>query len=227
MKKIAIFVEGQTEMIFVTDLLVSIAGANNIALSVERYFSKTFIPLTSDPYRDQTYFALVVNCGSDNSVATAILDRHAGLTTSDYSLILGIRDLHPIADDEYDKLRAALAGLLPNHGARTSMIVARREVEAWFAQEETHYQKIDPAITPDAIRAKTGFDVENDCAETLAHPSDFLHNAYQIGGRAYRKRRNQVQRTVIALDKDRIVNNLPEKLPSLKLFTDELSAFFA
>lgn len=227
MRKLAIFVEGQTELIFIADLLISIAGAHNVALHLERYFSKTYLPLRSDNHDGQEYLALIVDCGSDSSVATALRDRHAGLSAAGYELVLGIRDLFPIADNEYDRLSAAVASIMPKGGAKASMIIARREVEAWFVQEDTHYEKIASTITPQYILARTGFDVCNDCAETIDHPADFLHNAYQLGGRAYRKTKKHVQRTVIALDMSRVYTSLPAKLPSLKLLTDELETFFA
>lgn len=212
-------------MIFIAELLVSIAGANNICLSVEKYWAKQYIPLRSDNIAGKSYFALIVDCGSDGSVATALLDRHAGLTAAGYSVVLGVRDLFPIPDADYDLLDADLTSIMPSTGARTRMVIARQEVEAWFAQEDSHFPKIDSRITAHAIKAALGFDVINDCAESLPKPAQFLHDAYQIGGKAYKKSKKSVQRTVIALDLGRVYSDLPAKLPSLKILTDEIETF--
>lgn len=227
MKKLALFVEGQTELIFATELLIAIAGTHKIAFHVEEYRGKTFQVLQSDLINGQSYFALIVDCGSDSSVLSAMLDRHTGLSQAQYDLILGLRDLYPIADADHPRLLLELAAEMPTNGSRMSVIVAKREVEAWFAQEASHFPRIHPSLTVQAIKTATGFDIVVDCAETLNHPAEFLHTVYQHVGMAYRKRRNQVERTVAALDMHSLYTDLPAKLPSLQTFTSELDAFLA
>lgn len=139
MKKIAIFVEGYTELSFVTKLLQCIAGAKNIHFHLEAWHGKKFIALSSPATAlVEPYFALVVDCRSDYGVKSAILDRRAALIKAGYSKILGLRDVFPFTRGDIPKLVAGLTYGLPTAGIPIEIILAVMEVEAWFVQDTSH-----------------------------------------------------------------------------------------
>lgn len=228
MKKIAIFVEGQTELEFVKKLLQEVAGELAIAFFQESWHAKQFIALRGGtPHGNERYFALLVDCQGDNGVKSAILDRRANLIKAGYNLILGLRDLYPKDRTDLALLRKGLAHGLPQANLPTHIVVAVMEIEAWFAQEEFHYLQIDVSLTKQFIRTNYGFDLDVDCGESLSWPSDFIDQVYKSAGKRYRKKMHQINRTVRALDYSNLYLNLRARLSTFNEFSDYLDQFLA
>src|SRR3954465_12587270 len=98
MKKMAIFVEGATEMFFAERLVEEIAGKNAIVIEKREIRGGTNARRTtalvsaSSPYTGQEFFVLIYDCGSDNAVKTRIIEEYDNLSRSGYVSIVGIRD---------------------------------------------------------------------------------------------------------------------------------------
>jgi hypothetical protein len=227
LKKYAFFVEGQTEMLFLRHLLVNMAGDRAIAFHEEQLHAHSYIQLRSDEINGQELFALIVDCRSDASVVSAIRERHASLTAAGYEEIVGLRDLYPIARVDEQRLRDRLAALLPTVGAPVSLVLAIAEVEAWFVQEETHYERLSPLMTVQHVEQHTGFSFAADSAENLHHPAEWLDSVYQTAGMRYTKKRSRVERTLGALDFTRFQTDLPGRLPSLRELTATVDVFLS
>ena len=230
MKRLAIFVEGQTEKIFVRKLLEEIAGKNNIAFVEQNMKGKQnsrFIELTmSDPVTAQTkYYVLIYNSGSDNSVVSDIRDQYASLVDSGYSKIIGLRDVYPFSIAEKTVLERGLKAVLPNGAISTHLVLAVMEVEAWFLAEWKHFIKIDVNLTPSLIQSNLGFNPEVDNMENRNHPAEDLHQAYQLVGKSYRKKENQVNRVVSNLDYEFLYLQLAGVVPSLGKFISYINDF--
>ncbi|MEM9541385.1 MAG: TOPRIM nucleotidyl transferase/hydrolase domain-containing protein [Cyanobacteria bacterium P01_E01_bin.42] len=71
LKKIAIFVEGQTEQIFVEKLLNEIAGYNNISIQINimggSKTTRTIQKTKQKLMKDARFFALLYDCGNESS----------------------------------------------------------------------------------------------------------------------------------------------------------------
>ena len=102
-------------------------------------------------------------------------------------------------------------------------ILAIMEIEAWFLAEATHYPKIDPSITVEAIKARLGFDPENDDMQQRDAPADDLNNCYAIGGKTYKK--HKAKDTVDALDFALIYMEICNKLDYLKRLITSIDDF--
>lgn len=212
MKKIAIFVEGQTEQFFVSKLLQEIAGRKNISVTLYQLRGGSKSPkqqiLVSNPlYSSQSFMAthevLIYDCGSDEKVKSDILEQGPSLKAQGYSKILGIRDLYPWPHTELTRLERGLK-FIPSHYQPLPLphdiIVAVMEVEAWFLAECHHYGRIDANLSVSLITSQLGF---NPCTEDMTlrpHPAKDLHDIYHLVGKAYQKKAKQVQRTVECLD---------------------------
>ncbi len=61
----------------------------------------------------------------------------------------------------------------------------------------------------------------------IEKPAETLDSIYQLGGKAYDKKRIQRSRTIKALDYSNICLSLPKRLESLKELMDTLDKFFA
>ncbi len=231
MRKLAIFVEGQTEQIFVQRFLAEIGGERNITFEVRVLSGGSFTTLRSteiiDPVNPISYYILIVNCQNDEKVKSVVLDQRASLTKNGYSLVLGLRDLYPLQLPDLEKTKNDLKYGIPTNGVPIFILLAVTEIEAWFLQEYTHFQKIDDKLDPASFKRDFGFDPMTDSAEMVVAPAALLNEIYSSVGKAYKKKRSQVERTVSELDYERLYFDIPPKLPHLGEFLAHIDGFFS
>ena len=191
MKRLAIFVEGQTEKIFVRKLLEEIAGKNNIAIEdrdlklgnkVSRIIELRMIDRVTDLTK---YYVLIYNSGTDNRVGSDIREQYNNLVIAGYEKIIGLRDLFPdFTIDQINEAKRGLQSVLPKGKIPAHIVLAVMEVEAWFLAEWNHFLKVDARLTTDFIKDNLGFDPAIDDMESRSHPAEDLHQIYQLIGRA-------------------------------------------
>lgn len=221
MKKIAIFVEGQTELHFVHRLVTEIAGHGVVRVELWTHRGGAFSKIRSEgaPEDIADVFVMLVNCGGDEGVKSSILERRELLAAKDFKTIMGLRDLFPITPDKRERLEAGLASGLEFPGLTIKIFLAVAEVEAWFLSESTHYERLDPALTLNRIRAETGFDPENPTIEAdVPHPTTTLKKIYAIVDKRYRKREAETHSLVSHLDFDEIYTTVRARSRSLDSF---------
>lgn len=158
MNRLAIFVEGYTEIVFVEKLIEEIAGQNKVLIEQRKIRGGSTTQRTmglikaSRPNTGQQYFILLVDCGGDDLVKTRIREEHDNLTRKGYSRIIGLRDVRPkFTHGDIARLEATLPRYLKTSLAPVTFILAIMEIEAWFLAEGTHFPRIAPAITTAAI----------------------------------------------------------------------------
>ena len=232
MKKLAIFVEGQTEQIFVQKLLKEIADKNTIAIEIRsvngRQGSRFTTVIMNDPLTTETkFYVLVYNSGSDSNVASDMKDQYNSLTASGYERIIGLRDVYPIPIMQKSRLQSGLYSFLPTGTIPIDIVLAVMEVEAWFLAEYNHFIKIDISLTPERIQTNFGFNPQVDDMEQRPHPADDMHQIYQLVGRAYQKKRNQVNTIVSNLDYEFLYLQLANSVASLGEFIRYLDKFMS
>jgi len=226
MHRLAIFVEGYTELIFIEKLLEEIAGGKNIIIEKRVIRGGSAVPRTlrliSAIKEDtgQKFYIQIFDCGGDEQVKTRILEEHEGLTNKGYIKLIGIRDVRPqFTQNDIPRLEKGLRYQIKTKFAPVSFILSVLEIEAWFLSEHTHFPKIDPSITASSIKAQLGFDPVNDDMSQRLSPSTDIHDCYQIGGKSYKKRKTT--RTVKNLDYAHVYLGLRPKIPYLdRLLTD-------
>ncbi len=232
MNKLAVFVEGHTEVVFMEKLIEEIVGKKNVSIvqreirggSTCKRSMRTIKAV--QPETGQNYYVLIYDCGGDDSVKTRILEEHENLTRCDYLRIIGLRDVRgKLTYADIPGLEASLPLYIRTSLIPVDFILAIMEIEAWFLAETTHYQKIAPAITVAAIKATLGFDPENDDLEQRSTPADDLNNCYMIGGEKYSKHR--AQDTVDVLDFTLIYMQFPEKFRYVGQLMSSIEAFLA
>ena len=232
MKKLAVFVEGQTEQLFIEKLLEEAAGKNNIAIEKSQarggQSGRRSLKLieASRPDSDHRYFAQIVDCGSDNCVKSDIRDQYDGLVAQGFETIIGVRDVYcNFTHAEIPLLRSGLRLRLKTKPVEVKFVLGVMEIETWFIEEHTHLQKLHSSLTPGLIKSRLGFDPSTDDIQLRAHPTEDLDNIYHLAGLKYAKDKNRVQRTVRVLDYERIYIELPSKLPDLKILVDTITKF--
>jgi hypothetical protein len=216
MDKLAFFVEGRTEFLFIQKLLEEVAGSQ--AVHVEPYqFSgpRSKVPthvLRIVPPSDRKKLVLVCDCGNDDNVKVRMAAQYDHLGRAGYGSIVCVRDVFPKTHADIPQLLIDLALRVKTQPIAVKWILQVLEIEAWFLAEHKHFANIDTAITVAAISAKLGFDPSSDDMQLRSHPAEDLNNCYQIGGRTYVK---GDPTTTNALDYEHLYCDIQQRYPPL------------
>ena len=234
MKRLAVFVEGQTEQTFVAKLLLEVAGAKRLHIEKRKAYGghvqkrHMYLIEASRPSADQKYYALIVDCGADNRVASDIREQYSSLVARGYTDIVGIRDVYPeVSRQNIPKLRRGMQYAVKTTPVNPLFVLAVMEIEAWFIAEYTHFPRIDSSLTCQVISQRTGFDPATADSQSLAEPAADLDRIYSIAGLHYHKTRTDVQRTVNALDYGRCYLEMPQRIPDLQALVRLIDAFLS
>jgi hypothetical protein len=246
MKKIAFFVEGQTEQFFINKLLIEIAGQKNIEIELQQFKgsgkpTKSIYPKNAAKPHNPKHFALIFDCVGDRGLKSRILEDYNSLFNQGYSEIVGLIDFYsPPARANFTLANLAkfedtlINGILRNGQVltqplpnNTSIVIAVREIEDWFLAECNHYTCIDTSLVLDATQiASLGF---NPCIDDLmlrnTNAAEDLKNIYQLAGKTYNKSKDKVERTVECLDYANLYLSLRYKLAKLNELITKIDNF--
>ena len=208
MKKVAIFTEGQTELIFVREFLLRLIDPSKMRLECMELLAYKPTPV---PYRytcpnPELYF-LIINVHGDEAVISYIRDREKSLVEeSGYEKILGLRDMYC---DDYRRLspsginESVSKQLIQscnstiqnmNYPNRIKLHFAIMEIEAWFLAMYNIFQKIDSRLTNDLIQEELGIDLKNiDPQIEFFRPEDQLNDIFVLCERQYNKKRGDCE----------------------------------
>jgi hypothetical protein len=211
-RKIAVFVEGFTEQEFAVRVIKEIIGKRTVdfQMFVQEFGSLAYVTaeLSGEPHPE--FEIMIANCCTDNQVKSKIIETYKNLVALDYHYIIGLRDIFPLTLDELADVQTELTNSLPIGAVPISIHLAVLEIESWFLEEITHFEKIDPAITQQMI-ISNGFDFNAIRASNLAHPSRTLDNIYKSVNKRYAKKKSQISRTVKSLSYEEIYVNVRQK----------------
>jgi hypothetical protein len=176
MKKIAIFVEGQTELIFVREYLLKAYNYQDISIECYNLFTEDKLHDTEYPFQvpDATLFFQLINVGNDNAVLSRILQREQHLWNADFYRIIGLRDMYSKQYRELTTIQGQIDKQLNNEikeitaltitqkakqAQNISFCFAIMETESWILGFHDCFEKINPRLTTSYIKEKLGFDL--------------------------------------------------------------------
>jgi hypothetical protein len=230
MNKMAIFVEGYTELEFVGKLILEVADVNSITIEKRQIRGGTTCPRRAKliqahrPGQPHSHFFLIFDCGNDNLVKSRMIEEYPNLVSAGYSKILCQRDVYPdFTLSDLPRLERGLPIKVKTNPIVVTFILSVMEIEAWFLAEHTHFGRIDPGITVPAIIANCGFDPVNDDMQQRPHPAADLEACYAIAGKNYTKQTSA--NTIAAIDYNEVYFSVVNRFPHLKLMCDEITGF--
>lgn len=232
MRRLAFFVEGYSEVLFIEKLIEEIAGNNSV--TIERGYVKggrscpkqLTVINAKDANSGCAYYVLILNCQGDHQVKTRIMEEHCSFSSLGYERIVGVRDVRPTFQyADVPRLEASLKGGFDLSLIPVEIILSVMEIESLFLGETTHFEKVDPALTVDRIKSSLGFDPTTEDMQLRPTPADDLANCYAIVGKVYDKM--HVQETIDALDFDRIYVEQPKRFGSLSRLVSNIDAFLS
>jgi hypothetical protein len=215
MKKIAIFTEGQSELIFIRNLLLKLINNNELGFECFK--------LNADSYKDVPYkynppnakiFFLIINVQNDSKVTSAIKERGKNLFERGYELVIGVRGMYSEAYDKQargkidNKTTAKVRNLINReignmNGSRNILIFfAIMEFESWLLSMYNLFCKINGKLTIYYIEEKIGFNLKNiDPQTTFYRPSNILKRILELCCIDYDKSEDIIEKITSPLDK--------------------------
>lgn len=165
MKKVGIFVEGQTEQIFIEKLIYQIFS-NVYINSIEFYGGRLFIEGV-DKNTKVDYFFLIIDVGNDEKVLSSVLDNASKMIQIGYCKVFGLRDLYPKFRDDEGEVETIINELISGSEYKENIecFLAVMETEAWFLADYNVFSRIDKKLTYQYIKDKLGVDLINEDPE--------------------------------------------------------------
>jgi hypothetical protein len=242
MKKVAVFVEGQGEQVFVRHLLYYLLEPSKLSFECLRLCSETLeeVPYAYENKQAEVYF-LIINTQGDGSVLPAIKKREQGLFRQGFNKIIGLRDMYSQAYSEISP-RIIDNNVIQQfiEGAKRSIATmsqpdkihfhfAIMELEAWWLCMYTLFAKIDKQLTVEFISQKLGYDLSAiDAEKVFFHPASNVTKILNLVGINYNKHLSEVESIISSISFDDIVDvieNDDKRCKSFKKFCDDLICY--
>lgn len=241
MKKIALFVEGETEAYFVQKLIKEIARRDSVSFNTFKGYGGNKVPrvfssLGQSLARNEQYKANIYISSTDNRVNQDIIDQMQTLKASGFNVIVGLRDIRgqkndgtPITLSDLPNLETANARLFAQCNNVVSLL-AVMEIETWFISEFSHYQRISTNLTEAIIKANIqsiGANPYSDDLTQINDPAETLDRIYHLVGKSYDKSKEKRERTTDALDMANMYLYSSQRLIKFREFVDVLDSFLS
>lgn len=233
MDKMAIFVEGQTEQVFVEQLVYEVAGRHRVHVDTVKGFGGKKSPRqymeiqVTRPNPKKEYYVLICDCSNDSRVLSDIRDQYSSLTSQGFREIVGVRDVYPLPATDIATIRSDFSALAPSSTVVPVLVLSVMESEAWFIAEYSHFFRMHSLLIPSAVNAALGYDPSTHDVQTVAHPAEDLDRAYRVAGLSYNKSRKHVQRTVQVISYASVYLEVPRRIPDLQTLVDCIDRFLS
>jgi hypothetical protein len=237
MRKVLVVTEGQTELIFVRNLLRN--TFDNSKLSFEciqlRGATENNFPYKY-PNPNAEFHFQILDVGNDERLMTIIKEREQYYFDKGFEKIIGIRDMysahyrersHTICDEVNGQFTDAANRVVQELKNCDSIVIcfAIMEIEAWVISMYSLLEKVNPVLTVEYIDSKLGFNLRDiDPQHRFFHPSDELKNILKLVGQNYRKSQHDTEKLTSRVDLDDVEAGIRGgKCTSFKGFLDEIS----
>lgn len=219
-RKIALFVEGDTELIFVRSFLNVWYNYDANLLGVECYKLQANQPHPV-PYpigsRDSENFYQIIIVGNDN-IMSKMLERAESLGNAGFSLVVGLRDMfcdayhkksvhgRVVSPDLNARFIASAREVINNCGLSNSSDIqihyAIMEVETWLLGMSNILTLIDSNLTKEDVVRQIGIDLSQDPETTIYHPAVELKKLFDLTGGQYDKHTDETEKIISQLIKE-------------------------
>lgn len=204
MKKISIFVEGQTERIFVEKLLSEYFTSGKLkTISCKLIGERLTKILELGNNINPEFYVLIFDVGGGERAVSVMLERaDAMINSQGYNFLFALRDLNPELIANKNALIDKIERLFANYTFKDRMrfILAIKEIEAWFLGDYNLFSRINPSLTPQYIQSQTGYNLVNDNPEDYDRPAQIIDDISQLIGQRYKKKAKDAYRITHRID---------------------------
>lgn len=214
MRRIAVFVEGQTELIFVREFLlkwfdyqVDIECRN--LLTDERFNRAEY----DFPNPTATIHIQVINVGMDGNVLPRILSREQYLYNLGYELIIGLRDMYSyeyrkkvksqtVDSDTIQRFQQEIINSIQQRAKHPDLIrfcFAIMELETWWIGIPSLWEDVDPSFRQQNEHKFAS-------PESIFHPAMFVDQLFRTKQQTYSKHKGEVESIVGRISREDYVD---------------------
>lgn len=233
--KFTIFVEGQSEMLFVADVLQKYSnydpaecGFHCINLVADRF---NIIQYPSQGSFESKNFYQIINVNNDSQVNTRLRNYSPRLHERGFDVIIGLRDVYGeeykrlmsnvrlVDTERIHELHAIQMGAINHEDIDCRLHYAIMEFEAWMLALIDNYI-IEKGYTPPELFDEYGIvaDIEN-----IYHPYPLVQKVFEHCGDSYHKHESETYALLSTLSVDDYENlRSSGRCPSFTKFIDSL-----
>lgn len=239
MRKIAIFVEGQSEQVFVRHLLCLTCDLSRISFHCRKLHATGVIetPYDHASPEPEVHF-LLLDAGGDGKVLSAVREREQQMFRQGFRRILALRDMYcqeyhrrSPSDIDDDVTLAFMQGAMDtvagmSNPAGVCVHFSIMEFEAWLLGMHSVLGRLDPRLTVDHIEAALSFRLPDiDPQTSFYRPSRVLGQILQLVGSRYRKTRDDIEGICSRVQPDDIGEATANgRCAAFQAFLDDLAA---
>lgn len=213
MKKVAIFTEGQSELIFIRNLIPIVYGYERASYRCMKLKAKETrdVPYDYESPNAVIYF-FIINVEGDEKVVGAIKEYEEGLIRNGYEEILGLRDMyseaycklsHEIDDEVTTRIIQSHMSIIRamRNPDRINLYFAIMEFEAWLLSMYNLFAKINRILTVEYIEERLGFNLRIINPEKeFFHPTSTVGRILNLAGIYYNKSVDQMESILESID---------------------------
>jgi len=221
MIKIGIFVEGQTERIFVVEFLKEYLGGEHkfsrLEIKLKNKNTTTFI--TERKFSQSRFYFLIFDTSGDGNVLPALYERSENMIKkNNFHFLLALQDLYPKPRNSKSKILNNFLKSIDRFDFKEKLrfILAIMEIEAWFLADYNLFKKLYNIISFEYIYEKLNIDLKNNNSEFYQHPAEIINRIFKLFNEKYRKSEKQIRKIVSNLDFDLLCSD--ETLKKIKSF---------
>jgi len=213
MKKVCVFVEGQTELIFVREFLLKWYEYQNVSIECYQLIGNTTHSAEYDfLLQDAIVHYQLVNVGNDNKVLSWLLKRVQSLKKEGYELILGLRDMYSehyrkqsriinveLNQQIMNNVQEQIVDWLADDESLVSFHFAIMEIESWILAMHQSLLKKFSSLTEENLISI--YDTNKCIDTTIYHPAETLDRVFQLDGCRYEKHKTDANSILSYVDK--------------------------
>jgi hypothetical protein len=232
MIKVAFFVEGQTEFIFIERLLNEYLKNKYYKIAKSINMNELYKELEiKEIDKGLDYYFLIYNVsGNDDTVVSKISDIGNDFVEKyGYHKIIGVCDLLKKGIKRQDKKKrlnfiTETINAKCHYSDKISIVMAIMEIESWFLADHNMFSKIDATLTPEYIKKEMKIDLENDDPEEdYNKPAKLVDKIYNLAGKRYKKRQKQSYKIAHSINYDYLyLETRGKKISAFHLLIDIL-----
>jgi hypothetical protein len=221
MKKIAIFVEGQTELIFTRELLLKCYEWQNIWVECYSLFNdRDLNPVEySFPNQDAEFYYQIINIGNDTKVLSSLLKREKYLFSANqaFDKIIGLRDMYSkeyretakssIIKDEINQKfinsHNATIERFSENPDKVNFHFAIMELETWLLGINGIFSDFNEELTTEKIEEELEVNLEEiDPEKEVFHPAKLISEIMSLVNESYDKKKGEVNKFMGRISKE-------------------------
>lgn len=212
--KVAIYVEGITEVGFVYQLIGEKYGWDWTKVQIECLNlspQAAANDLRDIGQNDASDYFLIYDSGSDTSVVSDIRGRFRGHMDQGFDKVVGLRDVYSESYIDLYGRRLNQQNIIDfikdiqeplEELDQTGFIRVRfavMETEAWMLALSDVFQKIDNSLDAKGLKTKAGFDVNSDPQTVYFRPYTKLEDIFKSIGKNYSKHWHEIKEIIFKL----------------------------